>query len=175
MNSIPFGQSVSLCSQSWLKSFSSPDVKPPRLYFESTINKIHLTVDLCLWCLFEKVRTHFAENPNEWNGNNADSAGQTIFLGFWICPASTDFPPAGGVWGGMRAGFGLGFSDFKNSPQLFILCLLLSILHYTRLVKLFTNPSHLYFISNKPKNKRNNCVWYNGTKLQANEIDNTKN
>ena len=33
------------------------------------------------------------------------SAGQTIFLGFWICPASAFFPPAGGVWGGMRAGF----------------------------------------------------------------------
>jgi len=34
--------------------------------------------------------------------------GETIFLGEWIRPASTDFPPAGGVWGGMRAGFGLG-------------------------------------------------------------------
>ena len=32
---------------------------------------------------------------------------------------STDFPPAGGVWGGMRAGFGLGFSDFKNFRQSF--------------------------------------------------------
>ncbi|OHA35222.1 MAG: hypothetical protein A2W65_00200 [Candidatus Taylorbacteria bacterium RIFCSPLOWO2_02_50_13] len=30
------------------------------------------------------------------------------------------FPPAGGVWEGMRAGFGLGVSDFKNSPLDFV-------------------------------------------------------
>jgi hypothetical protein len=36
---------------------------------------------------------------------NLDSAGQTIFLEEWNCPASTSVPPAGGVWGGMRAGF----------------------------------------------------------------------
>jgi len=34
--------------------------------------------------------------------------GETICLGERIRPASADFPPAGGVWGGMRAGFGLG-------------------------------------------------------------------
>ncbi len=39
--------------------------------------------------------------------------GETICLGFRIRPASTDFPPAGGVWGGMRAGFELGV--FGNS------------------------------------------------------------
>ena len=39
--------------------------------------------------------------------------GETICLGEWIRPASADFPPAGGVWGGMRAGFGLGI--FGNS------------------------------------------------------------
>ena len=39
--------------------------------------------------------------------------GETICLGEWIRPASADFPPAGGVWGGMRAGFGLGV--FGNS------------------------------------------------------------
>ena len=44
--------------------------------------------------------------------------GETIFLGEWIRLASADFPPAGGVWGGMRAGFGLGF--FGNSATLFI-------------------------------------------------------
>jgi len=32
--------------------------------------------------------------------------GETICLGEWIRLASADFPPAGGVWGGMRAGFG---------------------------------------------------------------------
>jgi len=84
--------------------------------------------------------------------------GETICLGEWIRLASADFPPAGGVWGGMRAGFGFAKSFSEKSPQLFILGLLLSVLHYTRLVKLFTNPSHLYFISNKPKNKRNNCI-----------------
>ena len=39
--------------------------------------------------------------------------GETICLGEWIRPASADFPPAGGVWGGIRAGFGLGV--FGNS------------------------------------------------------------
>ena len=46
--------------------------------------------------------------------------GETICLGFWIRPASAVFPPAGGVWGGMRAGFGLGVfgkfsADFRIS------------------------------------------------------------
>src|SRR3989338_2714107 len=39
--------------------------------------------------------------------------GETICLGFWIRPASANFPPAGRVWGGMLAGFGLG--GFGNS------------------------------------------------------------
>ena len=39
--------------------------------------------------------------------------GETICLWEMIRPASADFPPAGGVWGGMRAGFGLGV--FRNS------------------------------------------------------------
>jgi len=39
--------------------------------------------------------------------------GETICLGFRIRPASADFPPAGGVWGGMLAGFGLEI--FGNS------------------------------------------------------------
>ncbi|TSC91651.1 MAG: hypothetical protein CEN90_449, partial [Parcubacteria group bacterium Licking1014_17] len=34
-----------------------------------------------------------------------------------IRPASADFPPAGGVWGGMRAGFGLGV--FGNSAAIY--------------------------------------------------------
>ena len=42
--------------------------------------------------------------------------GETICLGEWIRPASADFPPAGGVWGGMRAGFGLGV--FGNSAAI---------------------------------------------------------
>ena len=42
--------------------------------------------------------------------------GETICLGEWIRLASADFPPAGGVWGGMRAGFGLGV--FGNSKAL---------------------------------------------------------
>jgi len=42
--------------------------------------------------------------------------GETICLGERIRPASADFPPAGGVWGGMRAGFGLGV--FGNSAAL---------------------------------------------------------
>jgi len=47
--------------------------------------------------------------------------GETICLGEWIRPASADFPPAGGVWGGMRAGFGLGvfgFQKFVASPYM---------------------------------------------------------
>ena len=39
--------------------------------------------------------------------------GEAICLGFWIRLPSADFPPAGGVWEGMRAGFGLGV--FGNS------------------------------------------------------------
>jgi len=39
--------------------------------------------------------------------------GETICLGEWIRLASASVPPAGGVWGGMRAGFGLGV--FGNS------------------------------------------------------------
>ncbi len=35
--------------------------------------------------------------------------GETICLGERIRPASADFPPVGGVWGGMRAGFGTLF------------------------------------------------------------------
>ena len=42
--------------------------------------------------------------------------GETICLGEWIRLASADFPPAGGVWGGMRAGFGLGVFGKKLSP-----------------------------------------------------------
>jgi len=44
--------------------------------------------------------------------------GETICLGEWIRPASADFPPAGGVWGGMRAGFGLRV--FGNSAAIFL-------------------------------------------------------
>src|SRR3990167_10450998 len=46
--------------------------------------------------------------------------GETICLGFRIRPASADFPPAGGVWGGMRAGFGLGvFGKFAANHNSF--------------------------------------------------------
>ena len=42
--------------------------------------------------------------------------GETICLGEWIRPASAVFPPAGGVWGGMRAGFGtILFSKLPES------------------------------------------------------------
>jgi len=48
--------------------------------------------------------------------------GETICLGERIRPASADFPPAGGVWGGMRAGFGLGvFGKFAVTKKSFIL------------------------------------------------------
>ena len=48
--------------------------------------------------------------------------GETICLGERIRPASADFPPAGGVWGGMRAGFGLGvFGKFADTKKSFIL------------------------------------------------------
>jgi len=40
---------------------------------------------------------------------------ETICLGEWIRLASADFPPAGGVWGGMRAGFGLGVFGKKST------------------------------------------------------------
>jgi len=34
---------------------------------------------------------------------------KTIFWGKGFGKTSADFPPAGGVWGGMRAGFGIPF------------------------------------------------------------------
>ena len=40
--------------------------------------------------------------------------GETICLGEWIRLASADFPPAGGVWGGMRAGFRRGSNFFSE-------------------------------------------------------------
>jgi len=61
----------------------------------------------------------FGVLPSKYSGSawsfNADSAKQkSIFLGERIFRfASALFPPAGGVWGGMRAGFGLGV--FGNS------------------------------------------------------------
>ena len=64
----------------------------------------HLSISLNLklggvfWTKFEHFLTKILKI-------NLDSAGQTIFLGEWNCPASAFFPPAGGVWGGMRAGF----------------------------------------------------------------------
>ena len=48
--------------------------------------------------------------------------GETICLGFRIRPASTDFPPAGGVWGGMRAGFRIAsFLKFAETEKFLIL------------------------------------------------------
>ena len=44
---------------------------------------------------------------------------ETICLGFWIRPASADFPPAGGVWGGMRAGFGFAKLFFRQSISIY--------------------------------------------------------
>jgi len=43
-----------------------------------------------------------------------------FFWGKGFGKTSAVFPPAGGVWGGMRAGFGLGISDFKKSPPDFV-------------------------------------------------------
>ena len=52
-------------------------------------------------------------------GFNMDSAKRkSVFLGERIFRfASADFPPAGGVWGGIRAGFGLGVfaAEFRAS------------------------------------------------------------
>ena len=53
----------------------------------------------------------FGVLPSKYSGSawgfNTDSAKRkSVFLGERIFRfASTDFPPAGGVWGGMRAGF----------------------------------------------------------------------
>ena len=64
----------------------------------------------------------FGVLPSKYSGSawgfNTDSAKRkSIFLGKRIFRfASTDFPPAGGVWGGMRAGFGLGV--FGNSAAM---------------------------------------------------------
>jgi len=64
------------------------------------------------WTKFETISSKIQMIKN----TNADSAGQTIFLGERIRPASAVFPPAGGVWGGMRAGFRR--DSFFFSPML---------------------------------------------------------
>ena len=68
---------------------------------------------------FEKGKGVFSFGvlPSKYSGSawgfNADSAKRkSFFLGERIFRfASADFPPAGGVWGGMRAGFGIRFRD----------------------------------------------------------------
>src|SRR3989344_7124766 len=66
------------------------------------------------WCF------SFGVLPSKYSGSawgfNADSAKRkSVFLGERIFRfASADFPPAGGVWGGMRAGF-ISNSFGKNS------------------------------------------------------------
>jgi len=58
--------------------------------------------------------------------------GETICLGEWIRPASTLFPPAGGVWGGMRAGltpnsFGKIFGSKLNKSFIFDIMIMSAI------------------------------------------------
>ena len=50
-----------------------------------------------------------------WGFNTDSAKRKSVFLGILIFRfASADFPPAGGVWGGMRVGFGLGvFGKFS--------------------------------------------------------------
>ena len=71
--------------------------------------------------LFGRSSNTFFENPEHKLDSasakaTADrSAGQTIFLGEWNCPASAFFTPAGGDWGGMRGGWNLSSiaSEFR--------------------------------------------------------------
>jgi len=52
--------------------------------------------------MFECILRKIPKKKSKWTRQ-----GETIW-GIWIRPVSASFPPAGGVWGGMRAGFGLG-------------------------------------------------------------------
>ena len=61
------------------------------------------------WTKFECILRKIPKKKFEWTRQ-----GETICLGGWIRPASALFPPAGGVWGGMRAGFGLGVFGFQK-------------------------------------------------------------
>ena len=54
-----------------------------------------------------------------WRGFNADSVLPNYFLGLWIfAKPRLNFPPAGGVWGGTRAGFGFYFFKKWKRPLL---------------------------------------------------------
>ncbi|KKU31671.1 MAG: hypothetical protein UX45_C0026G0008 [Candidatus Uhrbacteria bacterium GW2011_GWF2_46_218] len=65
----------------------------------------------------------FGVLPSKYSGSawgfNTDSAKRkSVFLGERIFRfASADFPPAGGVWGGMRAGFQLAKFFLRQSME----------------------------------------------------------
>jgi len=80
--------------------------------------------------------------------------GETICLGEWIRPASAVFPPAGGVWGGMRAGFGTDL--FSKSPQFKPAKLARRKLIITYLRQRF----NLFFLDSPKNYKSNNKKWY---------------
>jgi len=63
---------------------------------------------------FKPPWNFLAETNAEGRSPEATSSANQ-FWWIWIRPASADFPPAGGVWGGMRAGFGLGVFGKKFS------------------------------------------------------------
>ena len=86
-------------------SKGSREFKSHRLRKFLLQNAISISGGVC-WTKFECILLKIPKNKSEWTRQ-----GETICLGEWIRPVSTDFPPAGGVWGGMRASFpnGLNF------------------------------------------------------------------
>ena len=53
-----------------------------------------------------------------WGFNTDSAKRKSVFLGKRIFRfASADFPRGGGVWGGMRAGFGLGGFGKKSATE----------------------------------------------------------
>ena len=87
--------------------------------------------------------------------------GETICLGEWIRPASALFPPAGGVWGGMRAGFGTDL--FSKPPQLRPV----KLARHKLIITYLRQRLNLFFF-NSPKNyKGNNKKWNKGGHCQS--------
>jgi len=96
---------------------------PPRSARQSQ-RKMFLAILFCARPISsKKERTFFfgilpSKYSGRWRGFNADSVLPNYFSGdFDLAKPRLIFPPAGGVWGGMRAGFASDFlAGYRKEP-----------------------------------------------------------
>src|SRR3990167_1477596 len=104
----------------WLETKSYARIVPPlpRFTRQPQKEKMFLAFRICARPIFSENGKDiflFGVLPSKYSGSawgfNTDSAKRkSFFLGErFFRFASTDFPPAGGVWGGMRAGIPIRF------------------------------------------------------------------